>query len=67
VYCEDIFQEKWTDDYFCVSVNCKALCLIFSESIAVLRNVMLLGITSQGTKKSMKTVSLLSEEKKWWL
>jgi hypothetical protein len=32
-----IFQEKWTDKYFCVSMNRKALCLIYSESIAVLK------------------------------
>jgi hypothetical protein len=32
-----IFQEKWTDEDFCVSINGKALCLICSESITVLK------------------------------
>jgi hypothetical protein len=31
------FQEKWTDKYFCDSVNGKAFCLIYNEIIAVLR------------------------------
>jgi hypothetical protein len=30
-----IFQDTWTDEYFCVSVNGEALRLICSESIAV--------------------------------
>jgi hypothetical protein len=32
-----VFQEKWTDEYFCVSMNGKALCSICSESTAVLK------------------------------
>jgi hypothetical protein len=35
VDCEcRILQEKWTDEYFCVSMNGKALCLICSANIA---------------------------------
>jgi hypothetical protein len=33
-----IFQEKWTDEYFCVSMNGKALCLICNESISVFKD-----------------------------
>jgi hypothetical protein len=32
-----IFQGKWKEEHFCVSVTGKALCLICSESIAVLK------------------------------
>jgi len=31
------FRERWTEKYFCVSMNGNALCLICSESVAVLK------------------------------
>jgi hypothetical protein len=32
-----IFQDKWTGEYFCVSLNGRALCLICREGTAVLK------------------------------
>jgi hypothetical protein len=63
-----IFQEKWTDKYYRVSVDGKALCLICSESIAVLKDyITLLGITIRSTQKRTIIVSVFSEDKKWQL
>jgi hypothetical protein len=55
------FQEKWLDEYFCVSMNGKASCLIYSEIISIYKIVILQGIAIRSTKKNTITVSVLSE------
>lgn len=32
-----VFQEKWSNSYFCIRVKEKAICLICQESIAVMK------------------------------
>jgi hypothetical protein len=62
-----ILQEKWTDEYFCVSMNGKALCLIFSESIAVLKEYNIARHYNSKHKGKYEIVSVLLEEKEWQL
>ena len=33
-----VFQEKWTDDYFFVEVKGRPVCLVFGETLAVMKN-----------------------------
>jgi hypothetical protein len=50
----EFFQDKWRDEYFYDSMNRKALCLIFSESIAGFKR-----FTIQSIKKGTKTMTVL--------
>lgn len=45
-----IFQEKWTDKYFCISMNRKALHFICSESVLLLLPVTTIGASRQAQK-----------------
>jgi len=55
----NIFQEIWIEEHFCVFMNGKALCIICSEIIAVLKEYNIARNYSSKHKEKYKTVSML--------
>jgi hypothetical protein len=62
-----IFQEKWKDENFCVSVNGKALYLICNESIPVLKQYNIATHYSSKHKEKYENCVSALKEKKWCL
>jgi hypothetical protein len=58
-----IFHEKWRDEYFCVSMNGKVLCLIFSDSITVFKDNIVRYYNSKHKEKYRNCVCALRREK----
>jgi hypothetical protein len=59
-----ILQDPWTNKYFCISVNRKALCLICSKSIAVLKEYNITRHYNLKHKEKYKKLWWFSEKKK---
>jgi hypothetical protein len=59
-----IFIEEWTDECLCVSVNRKALSLIFSESIAPLKEHIIVRYNILKHKEKYKKLCQCSEKEK---
>jgi len=59
-----LFQEKWTEECFCVSTNGKILCLICNESIDVLKEYKIAWhCNSQHKEKHKNCFSALRRQK----
>jgi hypothetical protein len=57
------FRERWTEKYFCVSMNGNALCLICSESVAALKECYVVRYYSSKQEKYKICVDVLRSEK----
>jgi hypothetical protein len=52
-----VFQDKWTDEYCCLPMNGKVLCVICNEGINVLKT--LAAITIGSTQEITEAMSVL--------
>jgi hypothetical protein len=59
-----IFQEKWKDEYFSVSVKRKSMCFVYRESTAVFKECNIARHYNSKHKETYKTCVVLSKEKK---
>jgi hypothetical protein len=58
-----IFLQKWTDEYFCVSMNGKALYLICSKSTTVLKEYNTAGHYNLKHKEKYKNCQCFEKRK----
>ena len=66
VDCGRILQDRLTEEYFCVQVNNKPICLICNKVVSQSKNIILNGTISPITHQSMTNLKINLEETRLW-